>query len=151
MTRHEERTTRRANMTKVVGLAGMAAAAATLAMTAGAGTAEARPGHFGFGPNPNNTSSTSTTSSTNTAAPNAAPTSVALSPPFPSFDGLYNCGCHIGTVTNPPLAKNQQDIGGVLVTPAVPGSRPFASVQGVQLPIWTVSNTGTPGTPVPFA
>jgi hypothetical protein len=68
---------KRASVTMVVGLAGMATAAAVVGLTAGAGTAEARP-HWGGGNSgggtTNQTSGPAVTSNTTTTLPNGNPT-----------------------------------------------------------------------------
>jgi hypothetical protein len=132
VTRHEVRTARRANMTKVVGLAGMAAAAATLAMTVGAGTAGARPPHPG--PSPHDNSSPSATSSPSGATAPQAAANASLTP-----SQIYNPGPgRLGFVNNP----------GPIVVPASPTGPPLIHVPGVQLPVWWQVN-GTP-TRAPF-
>ena len=136
MGRHELRPQRQATMTRVVGLAGMAAAAATLAITVSTGTAEAKPNLFG---KPNATDDGSSTAKVNTATPTATTSNhgSTLSSIAPN---IYNPGPFtIGKVTSTQP--------GLIVKPPVPGSKPFAQVTGIQLPFWTVNN----GTPVPPA
>jgi hypothetical protein len=114
----------------------MATVAATVAMSVGAGTAQAAP----LQPNTPTTPSTPSTT---------APLTAAGLGSLGSLGPLFNPGRFtFGPVTNPPLKAPQTYFGQFLVTPAVPGSRPFASVQGFQLPFWSVTSTGAP---VPFA
>ena len=146
MGRHEAQPQRRANLTRVAGLAGMAAAAATLAMTVGTGTAEAKP-HFNrpntdSGSTAESSKTSATTASTTTATTNLASTSLPnigsiLSSIAPS---IYNPGPFmIGPVTS--------TTPGLIVKDPVPGSKPFAQITGFQLPFWFVNN----GVPVPPA
>jgi hypothetical protein len=144
---HSKPRDRRMSATKIAGLGGIAAAAATMAMSVGAGTAEAAPtpgagsGAHGAPGAPGQ------------GAPGApgrgAPGSAATSSTIGSLGGLYNPGpIALGTVTKPTLKAPQQYLGQFIVTPAVPGSRPFASVQGFQLPFWTINpSTGAPVPP----
>jgi len=125
-----------ASLMKIAGVAGIAAAAATVAMSVGAGTAQAAP----LQPNTPTTPSTPSTT---------APLTAAGLGSVGSFGSLFNPGPFtFGRVTNPPLKAPQTYMGQFLFTPAVPGSRPFASIQGFQLPFWSVTSTGAP---VPFA
>lgn len=135
MGRHEQRRERPANLTKVVGLAGIAAAAATLAMTVSSGTAEAKPNLFG---KPSSTDDSSSAPKFNAATPTATSKfGSVLSSIAPK---IYNPGPFtIGKVTSTQT--------GLIVKPPVPGSKPFAQVTGIQLPFWTVNN----GTSVPPA
>jgi hypothetical protein len=149
--KHHAQPERRANLTKVAGVAGMATAAAALAMTFGAGSAQAKPGD-GLNKilHPNNSGSSAVKKSNGTAAPaanvNATTTKATTSSPnigsvlSSIAPSLYNPGPFtIGPVTSTPT--------GVIVKPPVPGSKPFAQITGIQLPFWTVNN----GTPVPPA
>jgi hypothetical protein len=132
----------RASVTKVVGLAGMATAAATVAMSVGAGTAQADNTPL----KPNTPSTPSTTAGT-TLATTTGPLGSLGS--LGSLGPIFNPGPFtFGPVTNPPLKAPQTYVGQFLFTPAVPGSRPFPSVQGFQLPFWSVNSSGAP---VPFA
>ncbi len=139
MGRHELRPERSANLTKVVGLAGMAAAAATVAMTVGTGTAQAAPGDglrslFSGG---GSTSGNSTPKKQSTT-----PTSVHITNGI-KIGSIYNSGpVNIGVVKSP-------QPGFVVKPPDPANGKPFTQVTGFQLPIWNVDSTGK-AKPLPF-
>jgi len=145
---HSKPRDRRVSVTKIAGLGGIAAAAATMAMSVGAGTAEANPVSPGVSPGGH-----TTTNPTNALSPGGHTTTnpvtnAATLSTIGSLGAIYNPGpITIGKVTNPVLKAPQQYLSQFIVTPAVPGSRPFASIQGFQLPFWTVNPTT--GAPVP--
>ena len=155
MGRHTAQPEGRPHLTKVAGLAGMATSAAALAMTIGAGTAQAQPGDL-----LNKILHPSTSGSGATVKP-AATTNAATGPDIGSIlssiaPSIYNPGPFtFGPVTTPKppsgcgTPSTCTNIGGIFVKPATPGSQPFTSIQGIQLPFWSV-RPGT-GVPVPPA
>lgn len=154
MGRHEAEPQHRANLKKVAGLAGMATAAAAMAMTVGAGTAQAGPLNDAIN-NIIHPNGTSTTNKQTSASPNLATTNNLGSFLSSIAPSIYNPGPFtIGPVTTPKLPAsctvNGSNVctvtGGVITKPPQPGSAPFGTIQGIQLPFWTVNN----GSPVPF-
>jgi hypothetical protein len=144
MGRHEAQPQRRATVTKVASAAGLAAAAATAAMTVGAGSAQADP----ITDTINRISSIG--GSTAASGPDIGGFLSSIAP------SVYNPGPFtIGPVTSPKFPSGCtvngtnvcSNFAGVFVKPPQPGSTPFVSIQGIQIPIWTVRG----GTPVPPA
>lgn len=130
MGRHELRPEKRANLTKVAGVAGMAAAAATLAMTVSSGTAAAKPGdglHKILHPSTNDSGSTAKSASTTSSSS--------------SIKSIFNNGgLHIGKVVSPTP-------GLVVKAPDPANNKPWAQITGIQLPVWTVDGNGTAHAP----
>jgi len=140
---HSKPIDRRVSVTKVAGLAGMAAAAATMAMSVGAGTAEAKPSTTPVKPN------------VTAQAPKAAATTSPVQGLLNVLKvPVYNPGpLTIGSLPCPSgstcsgFPGNTAGGGGVVVAPPVPGTQPFAKYT-FQLPFWTINpTTGKPVVP----
>jgi hypothetical protein len=130
--RHELRPERRANLTKVAGVAGMAAAAATLAMTVGSGTASAKPGdglRKILHPSSSDSGSPSATKAASTSSSKTSVSSI-----------FNNGGLHIGKVVSPTP-------GIIVKNPDPANNKPWPQITGIQLPVWTVDGNGTAHAP----
>jgi hypothetical protein len=155
--------TRRTNVARIAGLAGMAAAAASLAVSVGAGTAAADTSSSGGAgasgssanspksapaPGGGAAGSTGSSSASASSASRTAASSTLAAPSVGALGPIYNPGPFtFGEVTNPTLPAGSQYFGQFIVKPAVPGKQPWLAVTGFQLPFWTVNPTT--GAPVP--